>query len=139
MFLLDTNVVSELRKIRTGAGDPLVKVWARNLNLESAYLSVITILELEQGILSMERRDPRQGAALRAWLERQVLPGFAGRLLPIDLEIAIRCAALHVPNPLDDRDSLIAATASVHGMTVVTRNISHFARTGVATLNPWSR
>jgi toxin FitB len=139
MFLLDTNVISELRKIGTSAADPRVKVWARKLDLESAYLSVIAILELEQGVLSMERRDPKQGAALRTWLERQVLAGFAGRFLPIDLEIAIRCAALHVPNPLDDRDSLIAATALVHGMTVVTRNVSHFARTGVATLNPWSR
>jgi toxin FitB len=139
MYLLDTNVISELRKIGTSTVDPRVKVWAKKLDLESAFLSVITILELEQGVLSMGRRDPRQGAVLRAWLERQVLAGFAGRLLPINLEIALRCAALHVPNPLDDRDSLIAATALVHGMTVVTRNVSHFARAGVATLNPWAQ
>jgi predicted nucleic acid-binding protein len=94
-------------------------------------------MELEQGILSMERRDARQGAMLRAWLERQILVEFDGRVLLVDLQVAKRCAALHVPNPCSYRDSLIAATALVHGMTVVSRNVSHFARTDVAVLNPW--
>ena len=137
MYLIDTNVVSELRKIDTGRADPRVRMWGKKLRPESAFLSVITILELEQGILLMERRDPRQGALLRAWLKNQILPEFAGRLLSIDAQVATRCAALHVPDPMDDRDSLIAATALVLGMTVVTRNVSHFASSGVATLNPW--
>jgi toxin FitB len=137
MYLLDTNVISELRKIATGRADPHVKVWAKKLPLQSAFLSVITVLELEQGVLMMERRDPRQGAILRAWLEQQILPEFTDRILPIDVQIAIRCAGLQIPDPLDDRDSLIAATALVHGMTVVTRNVSHFARARVKILNPW--
>jgi toxin FitB len=137
MYLLDTNVVSELRKIATGRADPRVKAWANKLHSASSFLSVITAMELEQGILSMERRDARQGAMLRAWLERQILVEFDGRVLLVDLQVAKRCAALHVPNPCSYRDSLIAATALVHGMTVVSRNVSHFARTDVAVLNPW--
>ncbi len=85
----------------------------------------------------MERRDPRQGAMLRTWMEKLVLADFASRILPVDLSVARICAALHVPDPLDDRDYLIAATALVYGMTVVTGNTAHFQRTGVALLNPW--
>jgi predicted nucleic acid-binding protein len=101
------------------------------------FLSAITIMELELGTLKLERRDPIQGVVLRSWLTEYVLPGFAGRILPVDTEIAQRCAALHVPTRISDLDALIAATALVNGMTVVTRNIDHFAPTGVATLNPW--
>ena len=136
-FLLDTNVVSELRRVDTGAANPRVRAWARKLDAESAFLSAVTILELEQGVLSMERRDRRQGAMLRDWIENRVLPDFAGRILPVDLAVARRCAALHVPNPCSYRDSLIAATALTHGMTVVTRNTGDFEATGVALLNPW--
>jgi predicted nucleic acid-binding protein len=137
MYLLDTNVVSELRKVEVGTADPRVKAWSDNLDAEAAFLSVITVLELEQGTLLMERRDSRQGAMLRAWLENRILPQFEGRILSVDLLVARRCATLHVPDPREDRDSLIAATALVHGMTVVTRNVSHFAHTGVKILNPW--
>jgi predicted nucleic acid-binding protein len=137
MYLLDTNVVSELRKIDAGRANPRVKAWAKKLHSESAFLSVITVMELEQGTLSMERRDARQGAMLRAWLERQILVEFDARVLPVDLQIAKRCAAIHVPNPCSYRDSLIAATALVHGMTVVTRNVADFEGTGVSILNPW--
>jgi predicted nucleic acid-binding protein len=101
------------------------------------FLSVITILELETGILLIERRDLTQGAILRTWLDQQVLPAFSGRILAIDVAVAQRCAKLHVPNPHADRDSLIAATALVHGMTVVTRNVADFEATGVEMLNPW--
>ena len=101
------------------------------------FLSSITVLELERGTLLMERRDASQGAMLRSWLEDHVLPAFADRILPVDTLVALRCAALHVPNPRSYRDSLIAATAMVHGMTVVTRNISDYEATGVALLNPW--
>ena len=137
MYLLDTNVVSELRKIETGRADPRVKVWSENQSLTATFLSVITIMELEQGALLMERRDLRQGAMLRVWLEGQILREFDGRVLPVDTQIARRCAALHVPDPCSYRDSLIAATALVHSMAVVTRNVSHFAHTGVKILNPW--
>jgi hypothetical protein len=137
MYLLDTNVVSELRKSETGRADPRVRVWSENQSLTSTFLSVITIMELEQGTLLMERRDLRQGAMLRAWLEGQILREFDGRVLPVDTQIARRCAALPVPDPFSYRDSLIAATALVHGMTVVTRNVSHFARSGAKVFNPW--
>jgi predicted nucleic acid-binding protein len=137
MYLLDTNVVSELRKITTGRANPHVKVWSGNQSLESTFLSVITIMELEQGTLLMERRDPGQGAMLREWLDGQIQREFDGRVLPVDVQIAKRCAALHVPDPCSYRDSLIAATALVHSMTVVTRNVAHFAHSGVKLFNPW--
>jgi len=142
MYLLDTNVLSESRKAsrkRTGAAklDPNVQKWFASVDASGLYLSAISILELEIGCLLVERRDAAQGSVLRRWLRDRVLPAFADRILPVDVAVAQRCAALHVPNPLEDRDSLIAATALVHGMTVVTRNTAHFQRTGVALLNPW--
>jgi predicted nucleic acid-binding protein len=137
MFVLDTNVVSELRKARLGRADLNVVDWADQADASSLYLSAITVLELEAGVLQMERRDERQGAVLRAWLEGQVLAEFADRVLPIDIAVARRCAQLHVPDPRAERDALIAATALVHGMTVVTRNTADFAQTGAALLNPW--
>lgn len=137
MFLLDTNVVSELRKAKSGRADRAVVGWASSKAPAALYLSVITILELEQGILSVERRDRTQGAVLRAWLEDAVLPAFDGRILPIDTAVARRCALLHVPDPQGERDALIAATALVSGLTVVTRNTSDFAASGVAILDPW--
>ena len=138
MYLLDTNVVSELRKAEVGTADPNVKAWSDALDAEAAFLSVITVLELEQGTLLMERRDSRQGAMLRAWLENRTLPQFEGRILSVDLLVARRCATLHVPDPKEDRDSLIAATALVHGMTVVTRNVKDFELAGVQVLNPFA-
>lgn len=142
MYLLDTNVVSELRKApgapgKSGRADRHVVNWAKSLPAESMFLSVISILEIELGVRLMERRDARQGDLLRCWLEKRVLPAFAGRILAIDTAVARQCAALHVPNPLSYRDSLIAATALVHGMTVVTRNVKDFKATGVAILDPW--
>jgi predicted nucleic acid-binding protein len=137
MYLLDTNVISELRKTRTAKGDRRVRAWSESMALAALFLSSITVLELERGTLLMERRDAFQGAMLRSWLEDHVLPAFGGRILPVDTAVALRCAALHVPNPRSYRDSLIAATAMVHGMTVVTRNVSDFEPIGVALLNPW--
>ena len=138
MFLLDTNVVSELRKASAGKADRRVAEWAVGLPVASLFLSVITILELELGVRLVERRDPKQGAVLRPWLDRQVLPAFAERTLVVDTAVARFCARLHVPDPRNERDALIAATAAVHGMTVVTRNITDFAPMGVQTLNPWA-
>jgi predicted nucleic acid-binding protein len=137
MYLLDTNVVSELRKAKAGKADANVKAWAGRVPFGSLFISTITLLELEMGVLQIERRDATQGAILRAWLDRQVLPAFHDRILPIDVVVARRCASLHVPDPRAERDALIAATALVHGMTVVTRNVGDFEPTGVPLLNPW--
>ena len=137
MYLLDTHVVSELRKIRLGKADPHVADWADSVDAVDLYLSVITVQELEIGVLLAERRDPSQGAIFRAWLNSHVLPAFTGRILVVDIAVAQRSARLHVPDLRPVRDGLIAATALVHGMTVVTRNVADFAPTGVATLNPW--
>ena len=138
MYLLDTNVVSELRKVRVGKADAHVADWADSIDASDLYLSVITIHELEIGVLLAERRDPSQGAVFRAWLNGHVLPAFTGRILAVDTAIAQRSAHLHVPDPRPVRDGLIAATALIHGMVVVTRNVADFAPTGVATLNPWA-
>ncbi len=138
MFLLDTNVVSELRKAGTPQADERVVSWARGVPAPSLYLSAVTVLELEMGVLMAERRDPRQGAVLRAWLDQRVMPAFMDRILPIDALVARHCAALHIPDRRSERDALIAATALVHGMTVVTRNLSDFATTGAPLLNPWT-
>jgi predicted nucleic acid-binding protein len=135
MFILDTNVISELRKAKKT--HPNVKKWAERVPAASLYISVISLLELEIGILLVDRRDNQQGATLRAWMDRHVLPTFSGSILPIDTDVARRCATLHVPNPRSDRDALIAATALVHGLTVATRNVADFERTGVGVLNPW--
>ena len=138
MFLLDTNVVSELRKIRLGKADAHVANWADSVDATDLYLSVITIQELEIGVSLAERRDPSQGAIFRAWMNAHVLPAFSGRILVVDTAVAQRSAQLHVPDPRSVRDALIAAPALVHGMTVVTRNLADFERTGVSILNPWS-
>jgi predicted nucleic acid-binding protein len=137
MFLLDTNVVSELRKVKTGKADKNVTAWAESVSASDLFLSSITILELEIGVGLVERRDDSQGKMLRAWLDNQVLPTFQGRILSVDTVVAQCCAKLHIPNPCADRDSLIAATALVHKMTVVTRNVADFSATSVCILNPW--
>ncbi len=137
MFVLDTNVVSELRKAKAGKADRNVAAWASRVPANSLFVSAITILELETGVLLVLRRDPKQGALLRAWLDQYVLPAFSGRVVPVDTAVAQRCAALHVPNPRSERDALIAATAMVHNMTVVTRNVAEFAATGALLFNPW--
>jgi toxin FitB len=138
MFLLDTNVVSELRKAGSGRANAEVVAWARGVPTAALFVSAITILELEMGVLLAERRDPGQGTVLRAWLDGQVLAAFADRILAVDATIARRCARLHVPDPKFDRDALIAATALVHGLTVVSRNVADFALTGAPLLNPWT-
>ena len=137
MYLLDTNVISELRKAKSGKADQNVLVWANSVSAASLFLSVITVLELETGILLIERRDPAQGAVLRSWLNSHVLPVFSERILPVDTAVAQCCAKLHIPDPHSDRDALIAATALIHGLTVVTRNTNDFVATGVELLDPW--
>ena len=138
MFLLDTNVVSELRKANAGRADKFVVGWASTTPASTMYVSAITVQELEIGALLAERRDPARGLVLRRWLEEQVLPAFGGRILPVGPDVARRSAPLHVPDPRPVRDSLIAATALVHGMTVVTRNTADFAPMGVDLIDPWA-
>ncbi len=137
MYVLDTNVLSELRKVRLGKADGNVTAWTESVDAADLFVSAITIMELELGVLSIERKNATQGAMLRAWLDQHVLPEFSGRTLPIDTAVAQRCARLHVPDKRGERDALIAATALVHGMTVVTRNVADFEPTGVAIVNPW--
>ncbi|MGH3503537.1 MAG: type II toxin-antitoxin system VapC family toxin [Nocardioidaceae bacterium] len=136
-FLLDTNVVSELRK-RPGVVDPGVLDWAQRHPARDLYISVVTVLEIELGVARVERRDRQQGAALREWMESGVLAGFAGRVLSVDVEVALRAAHLHVPDPRPERDAFIAATADAHGLTVVTRNLKDFQPMGVAASDPWA-
>jgi predicted nucleic acid-binding protein len=137
MYLLDTNVVAELRKAKAGKANKSVTAWANSVAPASLFLSTITVLEMELGVLLMERRDAAQGAILRTWLDDHVLTAFADRILAIDTAIARQCAQLHVPDPKSERDAFIAATALVHGMIVVTRNVADFIATAVTTLNPW--
>ena len=136
-YLLDTNIVSELRKVPTGKADANVVRWVSSRDAGLFFLSVISLLEIERGVLLLQRRDPVQGSRLRHWLDAYLRPAFKGRILPIDDSIATTCAHLHVPNPRSDGDSLIAATALVHGLSVVTRNERDFEGTGVVVINPW--
>lgn len=135
MFVLDTNIFSELRN--PAKVDPPVLAWASAQPVSAQFVSAITVLELELGVLQKERKDAAQGKMLRAWFEGRVLPQFAGRVLPMDHLVALRCARLHVPDPRAERDAIIAATALVHGMSVVTRNTADFVATGVPLINPW--
>lgn len=137
MFVLDTNVISELRRTGDGRADPNVLSWLVTQDANQLFISAITVMELEIGVRRVERLDAAQGAVLRRWLDERVLVEFKDRVLAVDKAVALRCAGLHVPDPRSDRDALIAATSLVHGFTVVTRNISDFAATGVTLLNPW--
>jgi predicted nucleic acid-binding protein len=137
MFVLDTDVVSELRKVEAGKGHRQVAAWSEQVLVGETFLAAITIHELELGILLLERKDKRQGAILRAWIDTRVLPEFEGRILPVDVAVALCCAKLHVPDPRPMRDALIAATALVHRMIVVTRNVRDFEPMGIEVLNPW--
>ncbi|WP_439864372.1 type II toxin-antitoxin system VapC family toxin [Pseudomonas antarctica] len=134
MYLLDTNVISELRKPQANKN---VIAWAKSVIAARLFISAITVKELETGVLRMERRDPVHGKLLRTWLKRHVMPAFDARILPVDAAVALRCAHLYVPDQANESDALIAATALVHGLTVVTRNVNDFKSSGVALINPW--
>jgi len=138
MYLLDTNVISELRRARSNKADKHVVAWASSVPADSMYISSITVLELELGVLQIEHRDSKQGKLLRHWLDEQVLTTFGNRIIPVDEVVAIRCAKLHYPDPKSERDALIAATALVHEQTLVTRNISDFKITNLRLINPWT-
>jgi len=138
MFVLDTNVVSELRKAASGKANPGVTAWADSVPTASMFMSVISLHELEHGVLLAERSDSTKGSMLRAWLGGSVIPAFEGRLLSVDAEVSRRSASMHVPDPAPFRDALIAATALHHGMTIITRNTRDFERfDNVGVTNPW--
>ena len=105
MFLLDTNVISELRKAGDGKADVKVVAWVSSVDAATLNLSAITLMEIELGVLRIERRDAAQGARLRAWMAHHILPEFLDRILPVDAAVALRCASLHVPNPRSVRDA----------------------------------
>lgn len=134
MYLLDTNVISQFHKPQPDRG---VLNWVGNQDEAELFISVVTVMEIEIGIKRLERRDPEQARRLQRWLDQSVLKGFEGRIVPIDLDAARRCAASHVPDPAPERDALIADTASSRGFTVVTRNEKDFRRFGVPVLNPF--
>jgi predicted nucleic acid-binding protein len=135
MFLLDTNVISELR--RSEKANPNVVKWADSIPAVQFFISAISLLEIERGALLIARKDEAQGKILRAWIDDHILVRFEARILAVDSTVALRCARLHIPDPRSERDALIAATALVHGMTVVTRNVGDFGQSGVDILNPW--
>lgn len=138
MFVLDTDVVSELRKAKSGRANPGLASWASSVSSSQMFLSSITIHELEYGVLLAERSNPEQGALLRRWIDESVSAVFAGRVLPVDAAVARSAAALHIPDPAPFRDALIGATALVNGMTMVTHNVRHFRRfEGLDVLDPW--
>jgi predicted nucleic acid-binding protein len=135
-YLLDTNVVSELRKPARRRAESF-NTWASAHRPSDSVLSVITIMELRTGIESVRRTDPAQADTLTDWLDNTVLAEYEKRLLAVDLAVAERCARLHVPATRPAHDALIAASALVHGLTVVTRNTKDFNGYAVPTINPW--
>jgi toxin FitB len=135
MYLLDTNVISELR--RRDKADKNVVKWADAIPVLRFFLSAISIFEIELGTLRIARKDAAQGAVFRSWIDDHVLPRFEGRILAVDAVVAKRCARLHVPDPCAELDAMIAATAIVHGLTIVTRNDADFKNIEVLLLNPW--
>ncbi|MFK7918338.1 MAG: type II toxin-antitoxin system VapC family toxin [Ilumatobacter sp.] len=139
MFVVDTNVVSELRKVRSGKANPGVATWAQSAPSASMFISAITIHELEHGVLLKERSNPTQGALLREWLDQSVMAAFENRVLAVDENVARSAAVFHVPDPAPFRDALIGATAAVHNMTVVSRDLKDFERfNDLDVLDPWS-
>jgi len=142
MYLLDSNIISELRKAPAGRANPGVLAWSQAATPESLFISAITVMELEKGVQLKTRQDPAAGGILRRWLTDHVLPSFRGRVLAVDEAVALENAGYHVPDPRPLADSLIAATAKVHGLCVVTRNARDFEpftqAHGLRVLNPWT-
>jgi predicted nucleic acid-binding protein len=134
-YLLDTNVLSELRK-KEYAIDPAVVNWCRQVELTSCYLSTITVYEIERGLLLLQQRDVEQATLIRDWFTG-ILDEFKKRILPVTLNCATRAAVLQVPNPRPLADSLIVATALEHELALVTRNVKDFQNVGVPIINPW--
>lgn len=137
MYLLDTNIISELRKVSSGRAHSNVIAWSTTVTTDSLYISAISLMELEANVLYVEKKDARQGELLRRWLDEQVVPAFSRRILPVDAAVASCCAGLSALDASSLRGAFIAATAMVHGMTLVTRHVDDFSFAGLKILNPW--
>ncbi|MBN6067169.1 type II toxin-antitoxin system VapC family toxin [Aggregatibacter actinomycetemcomitans] len=137
MYLLDTNIVSELRKLEKGRADPNVTKWFQQVDLQQAYLSVITLFEIKIGILQLIRHDAQQATILQNWFTNTLLPNFENRILPLDQNVALACAELHIPDKKPLNGSYLAATAKVHHLKMVTRNLKDFQHSGVEIINPF--
>ena len=131
-YLLDTNVLSDARRQTF----PELNAWLASQVRADLTISIISLLEIERGILQVERRDASAGQHLRAWLEAEIMPAFSGLILPIDVSVARTAAGLHVPDPMPEMDALIAATAIVHDLILITHNTKDFERTGIRLLDP---
>ncbi len=137
MYLLDTNIVSESRKLGTSRIDPAAALWLDRIDVSETFLSAMTLFELERGVRQMERRDAAQGLVLRRWLDDQVMASYERRILPLSGAVALICAGLHIPDPKSERDAWIAATAIDAGLTIATRNVVDFTDMGVGLVNPF--
>ena len=137
MYLLDTNIISESRKLGTYRIDPRAARWFAQVDVETTFISAMTIFELERGVRQMERRDVTQGSALRRWLDDQIMTTYENRTLPLSRAVAQICASLHIPDPKSERDAWIAATAIDAKLTLVSRNVQDFANMSVDLINPF--
>jgi toxin FitB len=137
MYLLDTNIISESRKLGSTRIDRNAARWFAQVDVESTFISAMTLFELERGVRQIERRDAQQGVVLRRWLSDQIMTTYEQRTLPLSRAVALICASLHIPDPKSERDAWIAATAIDAGLTVVSRNVSDFANMGVRVINPF--
>lgn len=137
MYLLDTPVIAELRRAKSGRADPHVTTWAGGVASQNMFMSALSLLELEGGVAQVERKDRATGGLLRTWLDEQVMKAFDGRILAVDTAVVKKRASLHFHEPRNDRDALMAATALVHGLTLVTRNVAAFRTGRVKVFNPW--
>ncbi len=139
MYLLDTNIISESRKLGTPKVDPRAARWLGQVDFETTFVSAMTIFELERGVRQMERRDTKQGAALRRWLDDQVMTTYENRTLPLSRSVALICAGLQIPDPKSERDAWIAATAIEAELILVSRNVVDFVNMGVGLINPFEQ
>lgn len=137
MYLLDTNIISESRKLGTSRIDRQAARWFAQVDVETSFVSAMTIFELERGVRQMERRDAAQGSVLRRWLSDQIMTTYEHRTLPLTRAVALICAGLHIPDPKSERDAWIAATAIDAKLTLVSRNVNDFATMGVELINPF--
>lgn len=133
-YLLDTNVLSDARK----RAHPHLNVWLAGQPRADLAISVVTLLEIERGVLGLERRDSAAGGHLRSWLSHDIHAAFQGAILPIDERVASGAARLRVPDPRPEMDALIAATALVHGLALVTRNVKDFQSIGIEVIDSWA-
>jgi len=137
MYLLNTNIISELKKLDSGKIHPQVQRWAYSINLMQTKISVVSIIEIRTGILSLARKDQAQAASLDNWFTNRLLPAYRTRTLSVDTEVALICAQLHIPAKRPINDAYIAATAIAHNLTLVTRNVRDFQGLPLILENPF--